>query len=228
MVRLIGTLVLMLALGLPGSASACRLALLLALDVSSSVDAREHKLQRDGLAAALTAPEVSAAFLAGGEPVALSAYEWSGKRNHRTILTWRLILSHSDLSAAASEVLAAPRSADDFPTALGYALGHAATLLADAPVCDRRTIDVSGDGENNDGFAPRLAYRHFPLAGVTVNALVIGGADSFDQLVGYFRSEVIHGPGAFVETATDYSDFERAIRRKLEREVSSRVVGAVR
>lgn len=221
-------LVFALATTLPGHALACRLALLLALDVSSSVDNREYLLQRNGLAAALLAPEVATAFLRAREPVALAAYEWSGRYNQHTILDWRVIRTKSDLASASEQIASTRRSEDEFPTALGYSLGHAATLLARAPSCDRKTIDVSGDGENNEGFEPLLAYRHFPLNGVTVNGLAIGGSMPLDGLVRYFRREVIRGPGAFVETATDYGDFERAIRRKLEREVSAIAVGVLR
>lgn len=202
-------------------APACRLALLLALDVSASVDEREYLLQRDGLAAALVAPEVEAAFLSSPVPVALAAYEWSGRYNQATVLEWRLIHARDDLFEAARTVAGATRSETEFPTAMGYALGHAATLFARAPDCDRRVIDVSGDGENNEGFPPRLAYRHFPLANVGVNALAIGGSEPVQALLAYFRAEVIRGPGAFAEVAYDYDDYAQAIRRKLEREVQS-------
>ena len=227
MVRLAGTLGLILLALFPAPASACRLALLLALDVSASVDEAEYLLQRNGLAAALLAPEVEAAFLSDPSPVALAAFEWSGRYNHTGVLDWTMIHSASDLFAASEQVATATRSTDEFPTALGHALGHAASILAAAPRCGTQTIDISGDGASNDGFGPATAYRHFPLAGVTVNALAIGGSVSLPELVRYFKAEVIRGAGAFVETASDYTNFERAIRRKLEREVSVRVVGAL-
>lgn len=207
-----------------GEAVACRLALLLALDASSSVDAEEYLTQRNGLAAALIAPEVQAAFLSAPEPVALAAFEWSGEWNQRVMLDWRMIRSGEDLLRAAEELSEATRGATGFPTAIGAALGYAAGRLSEAPLCDRQTIDVSGDGRNNHGFPPPLAYKHFPLAGVTVNALAIGGAANLRDLVAYFQAEVIQGPNAFVQSARDYADFERAMRRKLEREVSRAVV----
>lgn len=202
-------------------AMACRLALLLALDVSSSVDPDEDRLQRDGLAAALADHRVQRAFLANG-PVALAAYEWSGRRNQTPILGWQLIDTGADLGRAAARVRASQRVESEFPTALGYALGHAAVEFQRAPTCARQTLDVSGDGENNDGFAPHLAYRHFPFDGITVNALAIGGDPA---LIEYFNAEVVRGPGAFVEVAEDYTDFARAIRQKLLREVAPRAVG---
>lgn len=213
---------------MPAPALACRLALLLALDVSASVDGTEYALQRDGLAAALVAPEVKAAFLDSSQPVALAAFEWSGRWNQKTVLEWTQVRSAGDLDRAAAVVAAAERSEDEFPTAIGYALGHSARLFRDAPACDRRTLDLSGDGENNEGFSPALAYRNFRLDWITVNALAVGGSVPLDGLVAYYRREVIRGPGAFVETAVDYADFERAMRRKLEREVASRAVGAAR
>lgn len=202
-------------------AAACRLALLLALDVSASVDREEFALQRDGLATALSAPEVQKAFLSSPDPVAIAAFEWSGQWNQRVILDWRLIEDSADLLAAAEELTGARRGATGFPTSIGYALGYAASFISDAPACKRQTIDLSGDGKNNNGFSPALAYKHFPLGDVTVNALAIGGAIELQDLTRYFRREVIQGPNAFVEVAQDYTDFERAMRRKLEREVSA-------
>jgi hypothetical protein len=209
-------------------AAACRLALLLALDASSSVDRREYVAQQTGLAAALIAPEVEAAFLSSPMPVALAAYEWSGQWNQRVLLDWRLIRSGEDLLAAAEELGRATRGATGFPTAIGAALGYGAGMLREAPACERQTIDVSGDGKNNHGYPPPLAYKHFPLNGVTVNALAIGGAADLADLIAYFRAEVIQGPGAFVERARDHDDFERAMRRKLEREVGRALTGLER
>lgn len=205
-------------------AAACRLALLLALDASASVDREEYILQRNGLAAALIAPEVQAAFLSAPQPVALAAFEWSGQWNQRVLLDWRLIGSGEDLLTAATELSEVERAATGFPTAIGHALGFGAGLMSEAPACARRTIDVSGDGKNNHGYPPVLAYKHFPLDDVTVNALAIGGAQELDELVAYFRQEVIKGPNAFVERARDHGDFERAMRRKLEREVGRAIV----
>lgn len=212
-------------LAFAGPAAACRLALLLAIDVSASVDTREFDLQRGGLAAALIAPEVEAAFLSSPDPVALSAYEWSGQWNQQVLLDWTMIENASDLALAAGRIVDARRSANGFPTSIGYALGYGSQMLSAAPHCLRQTIDLSGDGKNNHGFGPRLALEHFPMDDVTINALAIGGATALDDLVAYFRSEVIQGPGAFVEVATDHVDFERAMRRKLQREVSARAIG---
>ncbi|MEM6638065.1 MAG: DUF1194 domain-containing protein [Pseudomonadota bacterium] len=202
----------------------CRLALILALDISSSVDAREDALQRGGLAAALVASEVvEAALSVPGEPVALAIFEWSGRYQQDMLLPWTLLTGPEDLLTAAERIATSKRSYAEFPTALGYALGYAAGVFRDAPECLRKTIDVSGDGVNNDGFGPHLAYAHFPLDGVTVNGLAITG--QADDLIDYYRRELIRGPGAFVIEATSFADFERAMREKLRREMEAPVLG---
>ena len=211
----------------PLAAEDCRLALVLAMDVSSSVDGGEDALQRGGLASALLAPEVEAALFAGDLPVALAVFEWSGRYNHEVVVDWTLIDSRAKLLSVAQAIGGSTRSHDEFPTAMGYALGFAATLLQRAPSCLFQTVDVAGDGENNEGFAPSRAYRHFAFTGVVVNGLAIDGASSEPEvsLEHYYRTEVIRGPGAFVEVARGFEDYERAMRRKLERELRPRVVG---
>ncbi len=196
----------------------CRLALLLALDVSSSVDGIEDRLQRQGLANALASDEVREAVLSiPGMTVALAVFEWSGRNQQVLVLPWRILVKPEDVFEAAAEIRASTRSHSEYPTAIGYALGFAASIFRDAPACHRKTLDVSGDGVNNEGFEPRLAYKHFQLSDVTVNALTIGGRR--EDLAGYFRRELIRGPGAFVEQAYGFQDFERAMRRKLVREL---------
>ncbi len=200
-------------------AQECRIALSLGLDVSSSVDAGEYRLLTGGLAAALEAPEVAAAFFAApGRFVALQVFEWSGARQQVVRLEWTDVTTPETLAAAAARLRYLERSFAEYPTALGAALGFGATQLARGPACARRTLDISGDGANNHGYAPPTAYKVFDFEGVTVNGLVIG--ESAATLARYFRTFVIHGPGAFVETADDYADFERAMRRKLVRELT--------
>lgn len=207
----------------------CRLALLLALDVSSSVDAAEDQLQRGGVVSALIAPEVEAAFFAADQPVALAAYEWSGRYNQQVILDWTLIKDRAALVQAAETISKSRRSHNDFPTAMGYALGFGAKLFERAPRCLRKTIDVSGDGQNNEGFRPGIAYREFNFADVTVNGLVVNAAEfeSETGLIAYYQGEVLHGPGAFMVIANGFEDYERAMRRKLERELTPPAIGAL-
>ncbi|MBK1636017.1 DUF1194 domain-containing protein [Rhodovulum adriaticum] len=209
--------------------AACRLALVVALDISSSVNAEEDRLQRAGLAAALTAPEVQQEILSvPGAPVALAVYEWSGRYQQDMVLDWRLLDSPAAIAGAAADIANSRRRYAEFPTAMGFGIGYAAGVFQRAPPCLFQTLDISGDGINNDGFGPDLAYRNFPLAGITVNGLAIGGATEDDaQVFRFYREQVIRGPGAFVETARDFTDFERAMRRKLTREMAARVYGGL-
>lgn len=158
------------------------------------------------------------AILAPGGAIHIAAYEWSGRRQHALIAGWTELTTPAAIDALAARLLAAPRSHADFPTALGHAIGYAARLFQQAPACDRRALDISGDGANNDGYEPPSAYRAFALDDVTVNALVVGGI-ARPQLVRYFQTMVIRGPGAFTEIAEDYRDYARAMKRKLLREI---------
>ncbi|SEW23227.1 Protein of unknown function [Cognatiyoonia koreensis] len=214
---------------IPQAALACRLALVLAIDVSSSVDATEDALQRGGLARALLDPDVQDAFFVSPEPVALMVFEWSGRYNQVNLLDWTMIENQADLLRASGRIGRSIRSHNDFPTALGYALGYAATALDGGPDCQFSTIDMSGDGINNDGFGPAEAYAAFPFDGVTVNGLVVNAAEFTSEvdLIEFYETEVIRGPGAFVEIAQGFEDYARAIRRKLIRELSAQVIGAI-
>jgi hypothetical protein len=201
----------------------CRLALQLGMDVSASVDQAEYRLQVEGLASALLDPTVTEAFLNGPGPVALSIFEWSGRFQQDIIVDWVMVESEADLLAITERVNQAIRGNQDFPTALGYALGFASTRFREAPACLFQTLDISGDGQNNDGFPPAAAYEHFDFDGVTVNGLAIGGASR--EIEGYFLEHVMHGPGAFVEYALNHNDFAETMRRKLERELRAMILG---
>lgn len=206
------------------AAQTCRLALVLAVDVSSSVDQREYDLQRIGLAAALDSDEVRHAILHGAPgTVALAVYEWSGFYQHKLQLDWAILDSEAAITAAAAKLADMRRSHDDFPTSMGPALGFGASLLQRAPSCTRKVIDVSGDGVNNYRYGPREAYKHFPLKDVTVNGLVILGEDA--NVLAYYGSEVLHGPGAFLVVANGFEEFREAMTKKLYREINDIVLG---
>lgn len=213
---------------------ACRLALVLAMDISSSVDPLEDALQRGGLAQALRAPEVIEAILAQPDrPVALAMFEWSGRVQQDMVLPWVMLRDAATIAAAADRIATSRRSYAEFSTAIGHAIQYADALFAQGPVCDARVLDISGDGVNNDGFGPTAAYEAFDFSAITVNALVIEvqeegtdhgiteGAET--GLADYFRQVVIRGPGSFVEIAAGFEDFERAMRRKLLRELEVRI-----
>ena len=194
----------------------CRLALVFALDVSASVDDLEYRLQLDGLAAALEDASVQAALFAGGAPVALAAFEWSGIYRQAPVAGWRIIDGPRALRSFAAQLRTRQRGHGSFATALGRALLHARALLDEAPLCARQVIDVSGDGISNAGVDPRAVHAGAGFAGITINGLVVGTEPAVRR---YYERHVVRGPGAFVETARDYRDYARAMRRKLLREL---------
>lgn len=217
-----------LMLGGAVQAETCRLALVLALDISSSVDAAEDALQRQGLAAALLAPEVQTAILSG-DPIAVSVFEWSGRYNQRIIASWRMLRHPQDIAGLSRTIAASRRSYSEFPTAMGYALHFGADLFDTAPNCLFRTLDMAGDGQNNEGAGPSVVYQDPAYAEITVNGLVVNAADYEAEvdLIKWYQREVLHGPGAFLEIAQGFDDYETAMRRKLERETRPRVTGAI-
>lgn len=195
----------------------CGLALIFAIDVSSSVDDNDYQLQMRGLADALRDPLVQEAIVDTGGMLA-TAFEWSGRNQQVEILPWQFLAASGDIEQFAVGIESHQRRFAEFPTALGYAMGHASTLMRGAPLqCARRVIDVSGDGVNNEGFQPPLAYENFPFDGIQVNALVIAGANP--DPVDYFTRNVLYGPGAFLEIADGFEDYRNAMRRKLLREI---------
>lgn len=234
MIRVLALLVLLLPA--PGWAG-CRQALALGLDVSGSVDGREYRLQLDGLAAALLSPAVQSRLLAmPGHPIRLAVYEWSEPGFQRLILPWRQIDTAADLEAVAASLRATRRAEAPPGTAIGPAMRHGATLLAQQPDCWKRTLDLSGDGKHNMGPHPRAVKAALEGTGLTVNALVIG-ADSMTstdlrqtqigELSAYYGAWVILGPGAFVEVALGYDDYQAAMERKLRRELEGLVLSAL-
>lgn len=224
------TLVLACAVLWPGLGQAeCRQALALGMDVSGSVDAGEYRLQTDGLAAALLAPDVQAAFLAVPEaPVRLMIYEWSGVQDQRVLLDWTEIDSVARLAEAASRLRATRKANGDDPTtAISAAILFGVASLNRQDPCLRRTLDISGDGPSNIGLHPR-DLNDTDLGDITVNGLVIGpqsrsntskNLHNVKSLEGYYRAFILHGAGAFAEVAEDHADFAAAMRRKLIREL---------
>lgn len=207
------------------SVEECEVALVLALDASSSVNGAEFRLQSRGLATALLDREVRAAILGVGG-VLMTAYEWSGRRQQAIIAEWTLLESDADIDRFAAKLSSHKRAFVEFPTAVGYALGFGAIRLARAPMlCTRQVIDVSGDGVHNEGFPPKSAYRAFDFGGVTVNGLVIKGSDPDPE--DYYRKNVLFGPGAFLEVAHNYEDYANAMKRKLLREIGGVMVSEI-
>ncbi|MEO9897028.1 MAG: DUF1194 domain-containing protein [Paracoccaceae bacterium] len=213
------------------SLAACRQALALGLDVSGSVDAREYRLQLNGLAAALDSPEVRGAiFSMPDAPIALMVYEWSGVKDTAVILKWMDLNDEDTLDLAVQTLRDTQRREATPGTALGISMQSGVAFLAQKPDCWKHTLDISGDGKSNLGPRPRDVQPSLPVQGITINALVIG-ADAASigdlrqtqvgELVAYFQANVIQGPDAFVEAALGYDDYAAAMARKLLREIET-------
>jgi len=197
-------------------AHACRTALVLAMDVSQSVDPGEFRLQIDGLAAALRDPEIAEILVR--DRVALSVTQWSGVDSQEVSLDWTQMFSTGHVQLFADAVQRLPRAFVMSNTAPAEALAHALGHFDTGPDCQRRIIDMSGDGTPNAGGEVNRLRRTAERAGVTVNGLAIEGLGR--AITNFYERNVITGDG-FVETARGHRDYARAIRRKILREISS-------
>ncbi len=222
-----------LALGvlLPNAAAAVErvdLELVLAVDVSGSIDRDEARLQRDGYVAALTDPQVLAAVQSGQHGrIAVAYVEWAGYRHRRLIGEWQVIHDRASAAAFAARLSAAP-AATGVSTSISGAIDFALPLFGTAGFAgERRVIDISGDGPNNEG--PNVAAsRDAAVAqGVTINGLPIlndranvAAFPNLDDLDAYYEACVIGGPGAFTVVAQGFETFAAAIRRKLILEIA--------
>jgi hypothetical protein len=207
------------------------LLLVLAADVSRSVDSEKFQLQREGYAAAIADPHVIEAIQSGRYGrIGLTFVEWSGVGSQRVVIDWTAISDTDSAKSFGDRLLEAPRSFAD-RTSISGALEFSLGQLARAPFeSQRRTIDVSGDGTNNAGRDVTLARDEALGAGATINGLVIlsetplawnpdhtnppGGLES------YYRNNVIGGPGAFVLAAENFNSFGHAIIKKMIAEVA--------
>ena len=201
----------------------CKAALVLALDMSKSVDAAERQLQARGLATALLSESVQAAILSPpGAGVMAAAYLWGGGYEQELIVDWTRLDSRSAIEQFAASIARRGRFGRGRATAVGEALRYGAYLHQRNPVpCTDRIIDVSGDGVNNNGRKPSYFRERGVLEGLRINGLVIVGATP--DPTSYYLEEVIQGPGAFVIDIEDYSSYAVAMERKLLRELSPSV-----
>jgi hypothetical protein len=204
------------------------LELVLAVDVSGSIDAVEARMQRDGYVAAIRHPDVIEAIQSGDVGAIAVAYvEWAGYDHKVLVLDWREVRDRATAEAFAAELERQPISTGR-RTSISGAIDFSMPLF-DRNAFDgaRRTIDISGDGANNDG-RPVLAARDAALAaGVTINGLPIlndrpnpFGFPVEKDLDLYYEGCVIGGPGAFIVVARDFHAFAAAIRRKLILEIA--------
>lgn len=221
---------------LPGMAeAACRQALSMALDVSSSVDDAEYRLQLEGVATALNAPAVRDILFRQPEaPIRVHVFEWSGPVNQTVIVPWTTINTQDDLSRITRALLSHQRGVAAPTTSIGSALLAGFAYLEEHSDCWKRTLDISGDGVTNTGPPPETITEDQRPAGVVVNGLVIGAGAvdrgdgiflTIEQVTAYYQDKVIRGPGAFVETALGYTAYAAAMERKLLRELASIAIG---
>jgi Ca-activated chloride channel family protein len=200
-------------------ARACELALLLAVDVSGSVDPQEYRIQMGGLAAALRDGSVADALVEQGAQVAL--IQWTGSSRQRQTVPWTKMRSHADVLTLADTIEGDARIWRNFSTAVGEALEVARAAFGPVSHCTRRVIDVSGDGTSNEGIDPITQRPLLRADEVTVNAIAIETDDA--DLTAYFFENVLVGPGAFVVTANGFADYPEQIKRKLQRETTRQV-----
>lgn len=195
---------------------ACELALVLAVDISGSVDQREYSIQMNGLAAALRDGIVVDALLE--QQAFLTLIQWTGSNRQRQTIPWTQMQNDVDVAYFADRIENDPRIWRNYSTAIGEALIAAQAALLDVPQCRRKVVDVSGDGMSNEGIAPAALRARLTAAGIVVNALAIETDDT--DLTGWFYENLIHGEGAFVVTADNFEDYPEQIKRKLQRETT--------
>ena len=213
-------------------AEAVDMLLVLAADVSRSVDEGEFELQRKGFAAAMTDPRVLRAIVGGHHhAIAVTFIEWSGASDQKIVVDWSVVKDEEGAGGVAAAMLAAPRSFIG-RTSIGAAIDFAMTRLAAAPAsADKRVIDISGDGTSNAGRAVTEARDDAVAAGVTINGLAIinnaaNPGYAFHThppggLPKYYEENVIGGPGAFVLQVENFDTFSEAITRKMLAEIAA-------
>jgi hypothetical protein len=200
-------------------------ALVLAVDISNSMDPEEQTLQREGFVAAFRSPIVHDAIRKGAlGRVAVTYLEWAGTVTQQVVVPWAVIENSDDAlqfadRLAASPIRRAPR------TSISAAIDFAVLLLEASGVdAMRRVIDISGDGANNQGRPATNARNDALERGIVINGLPImlkrGGYWDIDHLDLYYRDCVIGGPGAFMIPVREREQFVEAVKTKLIREIS--------
>ena len=205
------------------------LQLVLAVDVSRSIDEVEAELQRRGYTEALTNQRVIDAILSGeNRRIAVCYTEWAGTHYQQVVIDWTVIDSPGAAHGFAEKLAEAPRQSQSW-TAVGAALAHAGQRFETSGFTSRRkVIDISGDGRTNDGPPAELVRDRLVGQGMVINGLpVMMNRTNFGRppdltLDKYYEENVIGGPGAFMIVADNFDQFGRAVRTKLVREISGR------
>ena len=201
--------------------------LVLAVDVSRSIDEDEARLQREGYRSAVSDPRVVEVIRRGMiGAIGIAYVEWAGVEYQRLVIPWRRIASQADADAWAETLAEAPRVSLSW-TSISGAIDFSRQVLREAPFeGTRRVIDVSGDGVNNSGRPAEVARDEAVAEGITINGLpIVNDRPTFGRipplpLDQYFERNVIGGTGAFMIVAEDFDAFGTAVRRKLLREIA--------
>jgi hypothetical protein len=201
------------------------LELVLAVDVSRSMDFDELDVQREGYVSAFRHPEVISAIRSGPlGRIAVAYVEWAGPLNQATVIPWTLIDGEAAALAFAAR-LSATRRGRYMWTSISAGLVYAAAAFADNEFTSvRQVIDISGDGPNNRGMPIEPVRAGIAASGITINGLPLVvkryGPYSIPNLDMYYEDCVIGGPGAFLIPVHDMSQFALAVRRKLLLEIA--------
>lgn len=199
-------------------ASACDTALLLAVDVSNSIDSNEYTLQSGGIADALYDPVIRDALISGQS--ALAVVQWSGPKDQVVSIPWRRIRSEADANAFAEEARAMKRAVFYSNTAIGSVMTYSFELFPEMRDCARHVIDISGDGQDNAQTSPQVQRHEAERRGIDINGLAIEPVGL--AITNFYRQRVITANG-FVMTARGYADYPRALRAKMRRELTKAV-----
>jgi hypothetical protein len=202
------------------------LALVLAIDISKSISAEEHRLQRDGYASAFRDAHVLAAIADGAHgAIAVTVLEWANTRAPLQPIGWMVVSDPASAEALATAIEVLPYRPMK-GTSIGSAIDFGHRLLDAAPcVATRRVIDISGDGKSMHA-ARLLTARAAAISDrVTINGLPIEGANL--DLGRYYGDNVIGGPGSFLVVAENFASFDRAILAKLVLEIAGKAPATV-
>jgi hypothetical protein len=202
--------------------------LVLAVDISRSVDEDEARLQREGYRSAVADPAVVEAIRGGMiGAIGIAYVEWAGAEYQRLLLPWQRIAGVADAQAWSEKLAEAPRASLSW-TSISGAIDFSRKVMAEAPhEATRRVIDISGDGVNNSGGAVEAARDRAVAEGITINGLpIVNDRPTFGRmppvpLDDYYRDTVIGGDGAFVVVAENFESFGAAVKRKLIREIAA-------
>ena len=200
------------------------LALILAVDCSSSVDEGDYHLQMQGIADALRNPQLVNAIANGDEGrIAFALVQWSTQHSQSIVIKWRSLQTAFDLLSTAQEIEHVDRHWLPGGTGLAIALDFCSALMQRVPaLATRKVIDVSGDGEENEGGNVVRARNSAIAHGITINGLPILYGSKYIEA--YYAQVVTGGQGSFVIPATNMSAFKDAMTQKLLREIAPQFV----